>query len=177
MPPSGIRVALAMIWTSESIPAEAMPRNVAPPASATSIAVSRPSSNSAHARTGSVPDAELAGEVVPAPARQHAQHAVGPAQLARDRAEQAVAAHPGRDLAALERLARQLARMGERVRPLRPEREAARAQLRLDAREQTRGAAAAGAGVDDEAERAPGHERAATLEDQPRTSLASDSDT
>ena len=47
---------------------------------------------------------------------------------------------------------------------------AARAQRRLDAREQPRGAAAAGAGVDDEAERAPGHARAATLEDQRRTS-------
>ncbi len=58
-------------------------------------------------------DAELAREVVAAAAGQHAEHSVGAAQLAGDRAEQAVAAHRRRHLAGGERLARQLARVRE----------------------------------------------------------------
>ena len=100
---------------------------------------------------------ELAREVVAATAREHAEHAVGAAQLARDRAEQPVAAHRRRDLAGGERAARQLARVGERVRALDAEAHPARAQRLLDARQQARRTATAGAWVDDEAERAPGH--------------------
>ena len=84
-------------------------------------------------RLGVGPDAELAREVVAATAREHAEHAVGPAQLARDGAEQPVAAHRRRDLAGGERAARQLARVGERVRALDAEAHPARAQRLLDA--------------------------------------------
>ena len=123
-----------MSCTSESKPADAIPRYVRPPASATSIARSRPAASTSHAQLGVGADAELAREVVAATAREDAEHAVGPAQLARDGAEQPVAAHRRRDLARGERAARQLARVGERVRALDPEAQPARPQRLLDAR-------------------------------------------
>ena len=55
--------------------------------------------SSAQAATGSARDPELAREVVAAPARQHGEHARAVAQLARDGAREAVAAHRRGDLA------------------------------------------------------------------------------
>ena len=99
-----------------------------------------------------MPDAELAREVVAAPAGEHGHHAVAPAQLARDGAGQPVAAHRGRDLAGVAGRARQLARVLDRGRAVDAEGDAVRAQRRLDVGQQLCGAAGARGGVDDQAD-------------------------
>ena len=101
----------------------------------------------------------LRAKSLPRPPGMHPEHAVGLAQLARDRAEQPVPAHRRGDLARREGAARQLAGVGERVRALDPEGQPARPQAALDGGQEPRGTATPGAGVHDEAERAPGHVR------------------
>ena len=102
------------------------------------------------------PEAELAGEVVAAPAGQHGEHAVGAPQLAGDRAEQPVAAHRRGQLARRERRARELAGVLDRVRALDPEGDPAPAQRRLDGGQQARRPPPARARVDDQADGAGG---------------------
>ena len=116
---------------------------------------------------------ELAREVVAAPAGQHGEHAVGVAQLSRHRADQAVAAHRGGDLAVRERRAGELAGVLDRVRALHAEGDPVAAQRRLDRRQQPRAAAAARAGVDDQADGAR-HSASPSARSQSATPAGSD---
>ena len=97
-------------------------------------------------------DAQLAGEVVAAAAGEHGEHARAVAQLARDGAGEPVAAHRRGDLAGVAGLTGQLAGVVHRGGPLDAEARADAPQRRLDRGQQPRGAAGAGARVDDQAD-------------------------
>ena len=129
-----------------------------PPTSATSIRRSRPGGHNGDGGRGVVAEAELARQVVPAPAGQQRHHAVAE-QLAGHRPGQPVAAHRGRDGIGGARRAGELAGVLDRGRALDPERDPVGAQGGLDVGQQAGGTAGAGRGVDDQVDGAVHCER------------------
>ena len=142
----------AISLTSESSPALAMPRYAVPPTCAMSTIRSWPAAITAQAATGSPADAELAREVVAPPAGEHRERARAAAQLAGHGADESVAPERGHDLAGVPR--RAASSRACSIECVRSTRNAAalRPQGRLDAGQQAARPAAAGMGVDDEAD-------------------------
>ena len=126
-----------MAWTSESKPAEAMPRYARPPASATSTARSRPSARTSQARRGPRRCRACARSRCRARRGGRRGRPSVPRSSPATAPEQAVAAHRRRHLAALASAARASSRAwaSESVRSTRKA-TPARAQRRLDPRQQ-----------------------------------------
>ena len=128
-----------------------------PLASARSTLRSAPVSSSFDGLDRVERDVQLAREVVAAAAGDDRQQPLAVAQLARDGADDPVAAHRRDDVALVARLARELAGVLHGHRLHHPERAALAAQRGLHAGEQAERAATAGVGVDDQADGAVDH--------------------
>ena len=113
-----------------------MPRKRLPLASPTSIRRLWPEKSVATAASGSLGDAEHAGEVVAAAAGEDAERGLGAGHGAADGADQAVAAHHHRQLAGFDRPQRLLGAVLEALGALHPEDDAARVERLLDLRQQ-----------------------------------------
>ncbi len=145
---------MAIRLASESKPTLTMPRKRLPLASPTSIGRVSPAARTSTAASGSVGDAEHAGEVVAATAGDDPERRLGAGHRAADGADQAVAAHHDRQLARLDRSQR-LRRLRARGSFVRCDAEvdAPRVERLLDPRQELQRPAAGRGGVDEQRQR------------------------